>query len=236
MKWILLFIPMFFSCAQRIKVPINRMDSPEAIGGGFDLEYKQMGYSQGLLDFSDSSTTNPLEMRSVTNRELYLGGGVSQNVDLFVKVPEESASLLGIKVQVLGTPNKAKAVGHQLAFTLAMGAARDTFDGDYEIMLKSDVTDYSLIHGYRFNEYAMIYEGISLSNFSFEGKIEDDNTGLDSDEFLYDATNILGVHAGAVFGTTNFKFKLEIAAQKVKWSNTPDKTLYSGGYSLTATF
>lgn len=230
---LLIFTNLLFSCAQRIKVPINRFHSPEVIGGGAEIEYREVTFSSGVLDFTNSSTTNPLTMGTSKDQEFYLGMGISPSVDLFVRVPEESSSLLGLKIQLLGSSIKEASEGHKLAFTLGMGSERDTFDQTFKIELKSDVTDYSLVHGYRFHPKFMIYEGISISNYSFEGRVIG-TTGLSSDEINYSAKNILGAHVGAVFGGAGLKLKMEISSQKIEWSHTESKLYQSFGIALSA--
>ncbi|MEX0799044.1 MAG: hypothetical protein WD025_06350 [Bacteriovoracaceae bacterium] len=233
MRWLFLFL-LFTSCAQRVKVPINRMVSPEAIGGGAEIEYKQMGFSHGLLDFSGAKTDNSLVMGSVKNTELYLGLGVSQNADLFIKIPEESTSLLGVKVQVIGDPSKARGEGHKLSFTLAMGAERDSFEGDYKVKLKADAQDFSLIHGYRFSPTLMVYEGVTYSKYVFEGTVEE--SGFADPNFSYTADNVIGAHAGLELGSAAFKLKLELGSQRIQWSHSDAKLYQYFGYSLAASF
>lgn len=206
---------------------------PEAIGKGAEIEYREMGYSSGVLDFTDSSTSNALIMGVAKDKEFYMGIGISNNADLFIRVPEESSSLIGIKVQVLGEPVKAGAVGHNLAFTMGMGSERDKFDQGFTIDLKSDVSDFSLIHGYRTSPSVLIYDGISVSNYLFEGDIKG-TTGLNSDTIEYQAKNILGAHIGLVFGGSGFKLKLEFATQKIAWSHTEEKLFQHFGAALTA--
>ena len=231
---LLLFIFIFcVSCAQRIKVPINRFISPEAIGTGLQVEYQETGVSVGKLDFSDNSSSNALGMLKTSDRAAYLGGGISQSVDLFVKVHKESSSLLGIKVQVMGEPYKAAASGNKLAFTLAKGSERDTFEESFEIELKSDVTDYSIVHGYRFNSLVLLYDGISLSNYEFEGTISG-ATGLDSNDISYRAHNIIGVHVGILLGSPTLNFKAEFASQKIEWTNTDSKLFHNIGIAVAS--
>jgi len=233
---LMLLIFIFCSCAQRIKVPINRTISPEAIGSGFEVEYKKTGFSHGVLQFENGEVDNPLLMGKLQEDELYLGVGISRNADIFVKIPKESATLLGLKVQVMGSPSKDRKVGHNLAFTLAMGAERDDFDDVVQIELKSDVQDYSIIHGYRFNDMFMVYEGISLSNFTFSGKISDAPASFSDDQFTYQANNIIGGHAGIEAGGAAFKVRIEYGVQQITWSNTEKKTFSFLGYSLSSTF
>ncbi len=208
---------------------------PESIGGGADIEFKQSGFSEGLLQFTNNDTDNPLLMSSTNNQTLYMAFGLGSQADLFLQIPEESSSLFGIKIQLIGDNSKASSAGHKLAFTLGMGAERDTFEGAFKIDLKSDVQDYSLIHGYRFNPFFMVYEGVSLSHYSFEGTIEDASS-LNSDLISYEARNILGAHLGIAAGGPSFKFKLEFGVQKIKWTNTEEKQFVYTGYALSASF
>lgn len=224
MKQILILLTFLFltSCAQRIKVPMNRFLSPEAMGGGFQVEYQDTGLSSAILDFSNGSTSNPLVVGTVRNESIYTGLSLSKDVDAFIKIHKESSSLLGLKVQVMGAPFKATAIGHNLSFSLAGGSERDTFKDDFEITLKSDITDYSLVHGYRFSPSLLMYEGVSLSNYSFRGKVKGDTT-LDDDEINYSARNILGAHIGVIYGSQGFNLKVEWATQKIVWTNTEEK-------------
>ena len=235
MKGLYLFLSFLIvsSCAQRIKVPINRFLSPEAIGGGLQVEYQDTGLSSAVIDFAGDSTSNPLEVGTIRNEAFYLGAGLSHDVDLFVKIHKESSSLLGLKVQVLGAPFKESAVGHNLSFSLAAGGETDTFDDDFKISLKSSVTDYSLIHGYRFSPGFTIYEGLSLSNYSFQGDISDQQT-LDSDKIEYSARNILGAHVGFIYGSQSLNLKVEWATQKIEWTNTEEKIFQYLGAALSA--
>lgn len=232
---LLVFLFIFSSCSQRIKVPINRMMSPETIGKGAEIEYRQVGLSEGRLDFSNSNTDNPLLMGVVTNRASNMAFGPVENVDFFVTVNQESSSLLGMKLQLVGTDNKTRGTGHKLAMTLGMGAERDTYGGEYEINLKSDVQDYSIIYGYRTSQVVLFYSGLSVSNYSFKGTISGAST-LNSNSIDYKANNILGWNGGVEFGGSTFKLKVELATQKIKWTNTKEKIFYSSGLALTATF
>lgn len=212
------------------------MISPEVIGVGVDLKYEQIGFSDARLDFSNGNTDNPLLMGAVSNRSLYMGFGVSENTDFFVKVPQESSSLVGVKVQLAGKPSKARTNGSQLAFTVAIGAERDTFKGQFNIKLKSDVKDYSLIYGYRFNPMVLVYSSLSLGQYSFRGDINDPNNLLSSDSISYRANNIIGAQGGIELGGESFAIQAEFGVQKLKWSNTPEKTTYFTGVALRSTF
>lgn len=211
------------------------MVSPETIGGGAEIEYRQNGLSEGRLDFSNSDTDNPLLMGVVTNRGMNMAFGPVENADFFVTVHQESSSLMGVKLQLVGSDNKARSAGHKLAVTLGMGAERDSYGGEYEIKLKSDVKDYAVIYGYRTSDTVLFYSGVSLSNYKFEGTISG-AASLNGDTISYRAENILGWNAGMELGGSGFKLKFEFATQSIQWTNTDKRLFYSMGLALTSTF
>lgn len=200
------------------------------------MDFRQTALSQGLLDFSGSKTDNPLKMSTVQERELYLALGVTSSIDLFYKIPKQSAAIYGAKIQVLGQPSKTRNAGHKLAFTLGMGADRDNFEGTYDVKLKVDTYEVSVIHGYRFSPLLLFYDGISLSKFNFSGKIENASSAFEDDDFEYVADVIVGAHAGIEFGGEQFKLKLEYAAQRIDWSHTDPELHHGLSYSLGIAF
>lgn len=234
-EYLFLLIFIFSSCAQRLKVPINRMMSPETIGKGLEVELDQMGFTFGILDFSNGDTDNPLLMTTVTERSLHTGIGLVDKMDFFMEVPKESAGRAGVKIQLIGTPEKARATGHKLAMTLATGNANDTYELDYVIKIKSNLQDFSLIYGYRFQEYLLAYQGVYITNYEFDGKISNP-TGLNSSRIYYSAYHTMGTNLGLVLGPPGLKLKLELAAQSIQWSNTEKQLFYSFGYAFTATW
>ena len=232
-KFFVFFLFIFLqSCSQRIKVPVNRMMSPEAIGRGAKVSYRKTGYSQGILQFTNNDTDNPLVMSTTQDNEFYMGLGISQEADLFIRVPEESSSLIGLKVQIMGAPAKANAAGHSLAFTLAMGSERDEFEDVFTIDLKSDVRDYAFLHGYRMSPLLLLYDGVSLTNFRFQGKVKG-ATGLNSNIIDYSAKNILGAFGGVILGAHDLNLTVEAAAQVIEGENTEKKTFQQFAVSLS---
>jgi hypothetical protein len=214
---------------------MNRMMSPETIGTGMEVEYDHVGFSTGTLSFENADTNNPLLMSTVTERSLHVGLGLVERMDVFIEVPKESSSRVGGKIMLLGEPEKKRANGHKLALVLAMGTSTDTYELEYEINMTSSLQDYGIIHGYRFNENFLIYEGLSVTSYDFEGDIVN-GTGLNSSTIQYAARNILGGNLGMVIGPPSLKIKAEVAVQRITWTNTDTKLFYSMGYALTATW
>jgi len=81
----------------------------------------------------------------------------------------------------------------------------------------------------------LVYEGVSLTQYSFEGKIKKAKD-LVSDSLSYRANNTLGLNIGAELSSLPFTLKLEYAAQRIKWSHTNDKLYHGFGLALGAVF
>lgn len=231
---ILFFLITLTSCAQRIRVPINRFETPETIGGGMEIEYRSQNFSTGKLSFENDQTNNPLQVGDKKEEEVKLALGISK-FDLFLRVPDGSSTLIGLKIQLMGEPKFAQSLGHKLALTLATGSERDNFNQGYSMKLLVDTQDYAIIHGYRFSPNLLVYEGLSVTNYSFEGKIKNQGT-LASSNTSYKANSILGLNVGVELSSLPFTFKLEYAAQKIKWDHTKDRFSHGLGFSLGAVF
>jgi hypothetical protein len=211
------------------------MQSPEAVGGGVGLSFRQEGLSLGGLDFSDGDVDNPLVMSGTDGRGLVLDMGVGQMTDLYWRMPNESAGILGLKIQLIGDPLKKASTGHKLAISFGKGVERDSFDeGGYSIDLKVDMQDYAIIHGYRINKDVLLYDSFSLMNYSFEGDIKSAPQVLSGSTINYDANNTMGFHAGMILGTVPFSFTVEFGVQRISWTSSESATFYSFGYALTA--
>ena len=232
--YILLFIIFSTSCAQRLKVPINRMTSPEVVGRGMEVQVDQVGFSNGILNLAEGKNS-PLIMSTVSERALHLGIGIAEKLDVFINIPKESSSRFGIKIQLLGGSEKSRSSGHKLAMILATGNSTDLYTVDYKINISADLKDYALVHGYRFNENVLIYESVSITNYEFNGNIIG-ASDLNYNLINYKANNTLGVAVGVSLGPPSLKFKGELAYQRIEWSNTVAKNSFSLGYSLTATW
>lgn len=229
---ILIFVS---SCAQRMKIPINRMQSPEVIGGGVGLSIRQEGLSIGGLDFGDGDTDNPLVMSSTDGRGMVLDMGVGEMTDLYWRMPNESAGILGLKIQLMGDSLKKGSTGHKMAIAFGKGVERDVYDDSgYKIGLNVDMQDYALIHGYRFSQDLMFYDSFSLMNYEFEGDIKETPQTLSGSSINYNAHSTMGLHLGLIIGTLPFNFMIEFGMQRVSWTNTESATFYSFGYALTA--
>lgn len=206
--------------------------SPESLDQlGAEMEYRRASFSSGVLDFSNGDTQNDLIMSTVSEEELHIAFGIARIMDLYYDLPKESVARFGGRVQLLGNPKKSGMIEHKVAFTFGMGAEVDKIEDTYTVNVKAKSQDFSVIHGFRFSPSFMMYEGISLTNYSFEGTIEDP-VGLSSDHFLYEAENTLGAHIGVIWGPSYANLKAEFAAQQIAWTDTDEKRFYAISFSF----
>ena len=77
--------------------------------------------------------------------------------------------------------------------------------------------DTSLVYGYRFEDKALVYTGVSYSDFDLDGNVTK-VTNINSN-FEYDS-EVMGAHLGLMAHNKNFLFKLELSVQETKWSNS----------------
>lgn len=235
MKSFLKILPLFVlvSCATKYILPGNRFLTPETQGGMLEsqFEVQQTSATKANIDASEGSLNDGL-VYSNTKRTGYLySTSLLEMIDFYWAHTGSANSMLGAKVQLLGGSRKAKAVGNKFAFTAAIGSNEHRLKGDPEIKFKLGGTDFSLIHGYRFNEFVMLYDSLAYSTFNFDGTVTSNNPAFNGAKPGYD-TKILGAHIGAEIGFGPFFGKLEYAYQMIKSSSTKNRMASLLGYSV----
>lgn len=225
------------SCAQRVKVPVNKMRGPEVNGKFMSLGYRKSTTSQGVIDLSQGQTTNPLFMQQSEDSELMIKASINRIAEFFYLIPEESVAMFGLRVQLLGDNRAALSEGQKLLFSLATGSSRDNFnESGISLNILSDATEFGLIYGYRFTQSFMAYISSHVSNYKFLAQIQGDTSAYTSNELNYVAQNISNNALGIEWGGSSFIFKLEYAVQRIDWSNTEAKIIHGLGYGLEVSF
>ncbi|MCT4643295.1 MAG: hypothetical protein N4A33_13470 [Bacteriovoracaceae bacterium] len=237
MRKVFVFLVCIFlvGCAQRMKLPINRGVSPEVIGVGAGLSMGSSGVAHSSLDID--STTNDLSgsvSTSVVRESGYdIQLGVARQFEAFAKFMSETPTLYGVKVQFWGLPKKEKQAGHKMTFTFASGSSTDQYDDSgIEIELASKVQDYSFIYGYRFDEKHLVYSSLSITDYRFKGKIKNPPLAFTTSRFSYTAKSIKTLAVGSFHDFSVIGMNLEVALQKLKFTNSSEKTNFSFLYGL----
>ncbi|MBL7665648.1 MAG: hypothetical protein JNM93_10995 [Bacteriovoracaceae bacterium] len=226
MKFIILLSILFSSCSIAVKTPSSRFISPEAKGEFLhtDLGMSYGGYSKGELEPTGAGpVTDPLVMKH--SQGVMANGtlGFTEQVDIYVVLPERTTPQVGFKFQLLGKSEKeATKKNHSLATTIAYGRAKTT-DADFLTSSndKADITnrvlDFSVIYGYRAEENLLLYTGVSYSDYDFDGKF---TSGANSGRIFQYDSKTLGCHAGLMTSNKKWFTKLEASLQQTDWTHT----------------
>ncbi len=230
---------LFASCAIKVKVPANRFDSPETMGGHFRIKLNGgIGGTHSVLLTEDyltkaPDTTNPTHERSTFLR---LGGGLSilENLDVEIR---NFNQLLG-KYQLAGdSRQRAQAGNFALSVTGTIGyqSSKETgtplSSGNKSITVKMTevLLDAGLISGYRVADWLLLYGGPVVSRKQFWGTYQPTSTAnvTTSSEFSGGVMSF-GGNLGLELGIPAFQFRTEVAYTDVKLGNLKTGRAYFG--------
>lgn len=233
----LLSLLFLISCAQiELKTPSSRFMSPETSGKSLDYGLQLM--QQSGVEAKVNIVANELDKVDLSNTAsplAYSGYvGILEKLDLIYYNYIDSASLLGVKYQILGDSRANAKEGNQsLAVTLGGGGqsktttSQDLFDEDVDkTELEQNLVDASIIYGYRAKDNILVYSSFHVSNHSAKLKIIANNdAALDGQTETYQTSN-LGLSVGGMLYSSkkDFHIAIEASAQRVNWTHTDEKT------------
>lgn len=233
----LLSLLFLISCAQiELKTPSSRFMSPETSGKA--LNYGLQLIQQSGVEAKINIVANELDKVDLSNSAsplTYSGYvGVLDKLDIIYYNYIDSASLLGVKYQILGESKANAKQGNQsLALTLGGGGqsktttSQDLFDEEVDkTELEQNLVDASIIYGYRTTDNILVYSSLHISNHSAKLKIISNNdSALDGQTETYKTSN-LGLSLGSMIYNKkkNVHLSIEASAQRVNWTHTDEKT------------
>jgi hypothetical protein len=236
--YILILLFICTSCATKYVIPGNRFISPESVGGVLKVqaEIQQNSSKVAAIDVSDGNTNNKLQYNDKIRTGYFFGASLFEQLDFLWYQTASSVSFVGARIQVIGGSKASNSAGHKLSITAALGGNDHEIDSsDPKIDFTMKGQDYSLIHGYRFSENFMIYESLSQTNITFDGKLKSNNPLFNALEVNY-KTTLYGLFVGGEFSFNSFMAKLECGYQIIKSTHTPDKEGVMFGYALGYNF
>lgn len=235
MKLCLRILPLLFlvSCATKYILPGNRFITPETQGGLFESQFEVQQTSATRLNIDGSSGS--LDDGVIYNKSKRTGYLFSTSlldmVDFYWSHAGSANSMLGAKVQLLGGSRLSKSAGHKFALSAAFGGNEHELSGDPKIKFKLAGNDVALIHGYRFNEFFMIYDSLSYSRYKFDGKVSSSNPTFNGGRPGY-ATKLYGAHLGTELSFGPLFGKLEYGYQMIDTNSTKKRMASVFGYSV----
>jgi hypothetical protein len=203
-------LAMLAGCGINTHLPASRLESPETHGRplafGADLGIQGSNSLSVTPDYTDTpvDTERPSYSRSSADVKFGASVGLAERFDVSIKTAWDSPLQLQGKYQVLGEPQRtAKAGNSSLAVTAAIGnhnqsGSSSGFDGDddaYE--MTANMLDTSVIAGYRFSDFGLVFGGPFFQKYWISGT----HTLDDGPEVPYD----LGAYQYGVNIAVNFK-------------------------------
>ncbi|MBY0516702.1 MAG: hypothetical protein K2P81_07335, partial [Bacteriovoracaceae bacterium] len=219
-------------CATKLRAPINRMVSPETVGGAFntELELSSLNQVEGKVDVSQS-TPYPIQFSPVSSMGYFAALSMADSFDITWQHTASAPSMLGIKWQFLGGSLQSAGAGHSMALTAAIGGNEHEIDGNPKITFKVGATDYALIHGFWLAPFWQIFESVGYSHYTYDGEL----SGSPSGDFS-ESGKLLSLAAGTAILFKPFRIKTEISSVQADWSGMGKKSYLSWAFGLAYFF
>jgi len=218
---ILILFSVFSSCALPVhsRTVANRFDSPEA-SGALAKGHVEAGMEGGEDYFITGDATavpvnlsSPFFERSDWDAFVSAGMGITDHLDIDVKVHFNSDSIVQAKYQFLGDSRlDAKEGNFSLAGTVGLGGSSNSESslGDdstaSDTMTSSDY-EFAVIGGYRFNDHGLVYTSPYFIKRNFSGTItQSNNTNVGFAGNLDVWGECLGVQVEIARATLKFEY------------------------------
>jgi hypothetical protein len=216
------------SCATKLRVPLNRMMSPETVGGAMNTEFELSSKQQveGKVDVSQAEPY-PLRFTSQAAMGYFAALSLLDSVDITWTHTASAPSLLGFKWQFMGGSLQQAGAGNSMAISAAFGGNEHEIDGNPKVEFETAATDVALIHGYWLTPNWQIFETLGYASYSYKGEL----SGSTSGEFGEDGT-LLTVAGGTALVFRPYKLKFEAAYTQADWSEAGNKTYLSFAFGL----
>lgn len=226
------FLLVASSCATKFRFPLNRMISPESVGGAFngEMELGQQGQVEGKVNISEPEPY-PLQLTQRTSMSFFGAMSLIESLDFYWNHTASAPSMAGGRWQAIGGSQQAGGAGHSLAFTAAFGGNEHEIEGATDVEFEIAATDFSVIHGYWFTPSWQIFETLAYTNYTVTGKLSGSASG-EIDDKAKQVTAAVGT--ALIFRPG--KLKLEAAYSKLDWSTSEDDSYISYALSLGLNF
>lgn len=233
MRYVLLvFLYLLSGCATKYLVPGNRFITPETQGGAFrgQIELQQASATQATIDTEQGTVTEGVKYSEVDRFGFLFSNSLFDSFDLIWSHTGGSTSMLGGKLQFLGSPRTGNGAGYKLsAAALFGGNEHETDDKSVEFELAGK--EVLILYGYRVNQFVLPYSSFSYASYDFSGKIKSKDPVLNG---LRPETNTktMGLSAGLEITLDSFFGKLEATYQQLSTTDTKERSELLLGYSL----
>ena len=238
------------------KPRLLHFSTPETSGGwgnasaSISSSFLEPEYTFGTLSFSAFDPNNLTINEEYGGKDdgtlnLSLWVGLLERLDFYL----DSKTIVGLKYQLLGSPQTSKEKGLKLTFAAQFGLIRnnnrtDVFASNDNISHADSTTkllDFSSNVGYRYNSKNLVYLNTFLNRSSFSGRLYADNFGLSRS--VTESSKSFGFLMGYQYTTDSDTFLiLELGITRTIWDNrgvataTPAGISYGGNWKTLFLF
>jgi len=226
--WLMAGLICLTGCATKIRVPLNRMVSPETVGGAMNSEFELSSQQQleGKVNVSGPAPY-PLEFTSATAMGYFAALSLLESVDITWQHTASAPSLVGLKWQFMGGSLQQAGAGNSMAITAAFGGNEHEIDGNPKVEFEAAGTDFALIHGYWLTPNWQVFETLGYASYSYKGELSGSTSGDFSDD-----GKLLTLAGGTALVMRPLKLKLEMAYTQADWSESGKETYLSFAFGL----
>lgn len=226
----IILIPLLFllsSCATKYLIPGNRFITPETQGGAFrgQFEVIKPSATKAQVNFRNGSVDDGVLYERLNPFGFIFANSFFENVDFVWTHTGGGNSLMGGKVQFLGTSKSAGGDGHKVSIAALFGGNEHETDSksiEFELTGK----EYLILYGYRFSPLVLTYSSFSYAEYGFEGKLRP--SGL-KPSFQ---SRSQALNAGVELNYNSLFAKLEATYQQLLTTGTKEKDNFMYGYSV----
>lgn len=224
----LLLCLLFSGCATKFRYPLNRMMTPETVGGNFNTEVEvgKQGVSEGKVDTSGSSPY-PLKFSQGSATSYFAAMSFVDSVDFYWNYVVDSPGMFGAKWQFMGTSQQTGGTGHSMALTMGFGGNKHEIDGDTKIDMRVGAFDVAILHGFWFTSFWQVFDSLGVSRYNANGTLSGSTSGK-----VNDSARQVTLAVGSALVFRPVELKVEWAYSKVDWSDSGSKTYSSIALAL----
>lgn len=233
MKLISMFsLLLLSSCATKYLLPGNRFITPESQGGIFagQFELQQTGANLTKINTQNGTVDEGVIYENISRTGFLFSNSFFEPFDFVWSHTGGGNSMMGGKLQIIGTSRSSKGAGHKVSLAGLIGGNEHETD-DKSVEFELSAKEYLILYGYRINESILPYTSLSFANHQFDGTIKAPGTPLNGLKPSISSKSTT-LSAGAEFSLNSLLAKLEVSYQKLETEMTKEKQSLFIGYSV----
>lgn len=230
----LLYLIILSGCATKYVVPGNRFMTPESQGGVFRGQFELQSTSGQVakLKTDNERVGQGVEYERIPRTGYQFSTSFFDPFDFVWAHTASSTSMVGGKLQLLGTSRTGNATGHKFSVAYLAGGNRHSTRSK-SVQLRADSHEFLLIYGYRISDLLLTYFSFSRANYTYKIQLGPPAYptpplagAIDEVKSIVDSLNL-----GGELNYQIFFAKAECSYQKIDSTETPVKNALTFGFA-----